>query len=208
MDNQKDVLEIFDKFTNKYDDRSLEDDLSTLSLDDNSGVKVYSRQGEFKAISLDTLAQYPYRIARWPESNKKSDSIASTDAMLVDKHRDLIFIEFKNQAVKNTKESVNEKAYQVWHMIMDIFDEMKDEVGYAIPLFIDNPLLFAREHITYILVFNPEKDYLSKERVEDAELAGLHYRTDFMLKIEKYLYKEAFVVTERELRKILKERLE
>ncbi|SFP38272.1 hypothetical protein SAMN04487928_101174 [Butyrivibrio proteoclasticus] len=204
MDNQKDVLEVFEKFAGKYDNCPLLGDLSTLSLDDNNGVLVYHKQGEFKAISLDTLAQYPYRIARWPESNKKSDSIASTDAMLVDKNKDWIFIEFKNQSVRNTKDSVNEKAYQVWHMIMDILDEMKSNI----PLYTDNPLLFAKEHITYILVFNPEKDFLSKERVEEAELAGLHYKTDFMLKIEKYLYKEAFVATESELRKILKERLE
>ena len=76
---------------------------------------------------MDEIAHNVYRIARFPDSVKESESLASADAFAISSEDIWYFIEFKNQKISKAKDSVTKKAFQNWYWIVDILYELKDK---------------------------------------------------------------------------------
>ena len=106
----------------------------------------------------------------------------------------MVFVEFKDQKINNTKDSVTKKAYQNWYWFLDILYEMKDRVDGGLFDF-DNPIEFAKQHVTYILVVSKEKNGNMIRKIHECIIAGEKYKLPFMEKLEKYIFKEAYAYT-------------
>ena len=68
-----------------------------------------------KIIDMDEIAHNVYRIARFPDSVKESESLASADAFAISSEDIWYFIEFKNQKNIKSKRQRNKKAFQNWY---------------------------------------------------------------------------------------------
>lgn len=66
---------------------------------------------DIDVISMDDIAHKPYRKIRYPESVKEEDSISTNDAFVISEENEWYFIEFKDQTLNKTKDSVSKKAY-------------------------------------------------------------------------------------------------
>lgn len=202
MTNYNHIKNLLEEFANKYgQNNTIESNLSDLSEDKleskNTGIRqlVYgSDKRNMQVLDMDEIAHNVYRIARFPESTKEAESPASADAFVISADNIWYFIEFKNQKISKAKESVTKKAYQNWHWLVDILYEMKDCLPYDIFNY-ENPIAFAKENVVYILVVSEEKNYPDVEKIHKCRLAGEKFRPEYMEKLEKYIFKEAYVYT-------------
>lgn len=80
-------------------------------------------------------------------------------------------------------------------MIMDIFYAIGSDHSSNI-LDLSNPIQFARNHITYIVVCNSKKDVYTWEQVRNCDNAGEHYTPDCLNKFKYFLFKDAYAYTE------------
>lgn len=165
----------------------------------NSGVRKYvyekSRQ-DLDIIDTDEIAHNIYRLVRFSDSKKESDSLASADAFVINSENIWYFIEFKNQQIAKAKESVTKKAYQNWYWLVDILHEMEEKKKIRYDAFnYENPITFARENVVYILVVSQEKNIVDADKIRKCSLAGEKFQPEYMKKLEKYIFKEAYVYT-------------
>lgn len=196
------------EFSKKYEQECvIESTMSGVSEDKNAsknfGIKmlVYeSDRNDMQVIDMDEVAHNVYRIARFPESTKESESPASADAFVISANDIWYFIEFKNQKISSAKESVTKKAYQNWHWLVDILYEMREKTSYNTFNY-ENPVEFAKENVVYILVVSEDKNYPDVKKMHDCILAGEKFCPDYMKKLGKYLFKEAYVYTPELLEK-------
>ena len=174
---------------------SLETSLHEASYDDTNKVYVYNdTQDNLNVISLDAFAQkiYLYQKFTQEEAHKISANdnkklpICSVDSFLIDNNGDWYFIEFKNQEIKNAKESVEQKAYQNFFWITELLFREKQ---------ILNPYTFAKERIYYILVVPFEKNERQSQIMKNLHSSCDFFRPIFMEKLRHYVYKDAFVYT-------------
>lgn len=149
---------------------------------------------DMQVIDMDEIAHKAYRVARYPESVKEDDSLASADAFVINADNMWYFIEFKNQEITKAKDSVTKKAYQNWYWLVDVLREMKDTIQYN-NFNYEDPISFARENVTYILVVSQEKNYNNVKKMHDCKLAGQKFLPQYMEKLEKYTFKETYVYT-------------
>ena len=63
-----------------------------------------------QVIDMDEIAHNAYRVARYPESVKEADSLASADAFVINADNMWYFIEFKNQEITKAKDSVTKQV--------------------------------------------------------------------------------------------------
>ena len=169
--------------------------LHETSVNDAKSVYLYeSSRKDVEVINMDSIAQGPYRNIRFPESNKKEDSISTNDAFIICDDNKWYFIEFKDQKLNNTKDSVSKKAYCNWHMILDIIYEMAQEKRLSAFRY-DNPIEFARENVNLILVVSEDKNPMDAKRVQDSISAGEKYVPPFLEKLQKYIYHDVFLYT-------------
>ena len=149
-----------------------------------------------KIIDMDEIAHNVYRIARFPDSVKESESLASADAFAISSEDIWYFIEFKNQKISKAKDSVTKKAFQNWYWIVDILYELKDKNNMQYNTFnYDNPIAFAKENVVYIMVVSEEKNIVDADNMRKCLLAGQKFQSDYMRKLEKYIFKEAYIYT-------------
>ena len=153
-------------------------------------------------IDMDEIAHNIYRLVRFPDSKKEEDSLASTDAFVINSENIWYFIEFKNQQITKAKESVTKKAYQNWYWLVEILYEMweKNEMQYDTFNY-ENPITFAKENVVYILVVSEEKNIVDVDKIRKCILAGEKFQPEYMKKLEKYIFKEAYVYTPQVLEK-------
>lgn len=203
MTNYDRMKNLLEEFADKYGQgcRVIESDISDLSEDKleskSTGARklVYgSDKQNMQVLDMDEIAHNIYRIARFPESTRESESPASADAFVIDADDTWYFIEFKNQRISKAKESVTKKAYQNWHWLVDILYEMKDSLPYD-TFDYENPIAFAKENVVYILVVSEDKNYPDVEKMHKCILAGEKFRPEYMEKLEKYIFKDAYVYT-------------
>lgn len=142
MTNYEQIKGLFQKFADKYKRQiCIETELSSASEDkaetkrtgDKKLVYENNRQ-DLKIIDMDEIAHNVYRIARFPDSVKESESLASADA-------------------------------------------------------------FAKENVVYILVVSEEKNIVDADKMRKCLLAGQKFQSDYMRKLEKYIFKEAYIYT-------------
>lgn len=89
---------------------------------------------------------------------------------------------------------MTKKAYQNWYWLVDVLREMKDTIQYN-NFNYEDPISFARENVTYILVVSQEKNYNNVKKMHDCKLAGQKFLPQYMEKLEKYTFKETYVYT-------------
>lgn len=152
MTNYDQIKEILKQFSDKYVTKIIiESKMSAVSEDKaaskNTEEKVLlyeDSRKDMQVIDMDEIAHNAYRIARYPESVKEDDSLASADAFVINADNMWYFIEFKNQEITKAKNSVTKKAYQNWYWLVDVLREMKDQIQYNNFNYEDPKLIFAK----------------------------------------------------------------
>lgn len=202
MTNYDQIKEILKQFSDKYVTRIIiESKMSDVSEDKAASKRTEKKvllyednRKDMQVIDMDEIAHKAYRVARYPESVKEDDSLASADAFVINADNMWYFIEFKNQEIAKAKDSVTKKAYQNWYWLVDVLREMKDTIQYN-NFNYEDPISFARENVTYILVVSQEKNYNNVKKMHDCKLAGQKFLPQYMEKLEKYTFKETYVYT-------------
>lgn len=72
----------------------------------------------------------------------------------------------------------------------------------------ENPVEFAKNHVTYILVVSKEKNENIVRKIHERILAGEKYKLPFLEKLEKYIFKEVYVYTPEYFRREFVENFE
>lgn len=162
-------------------------------------IYVYNGKQELDVIDMDFIARNGYKNIKKP-TEVIENPINTADAFLINSNNDWYLIEFKDSTIKSDKQGLKDnilkKAYSNWYMILDILYEMKNsEVAYT-DFYYDNPMQFAREHVSYILVCSTEKNPLIYKLIKECELSKSTYTPPFMSRLRGYLFKDAFVFTE------------
>lgn len=210
MTNYEQIKILLQAFANNYNQHVyIEDKLSSVSEDkaktDKTGAKqlVYENsRRDMDIIDMDEIAHSVYRLVRFPESTKEEESLASADAFVIASDNIWYFIEFKNQRISKAKDSVTKKAYQNWFWLVDILYEMREKKQMYYDSFnYDNPITFAKENVVYILVVSEEKNIEYIDKMHKCLLAGKKFQPEYMKKLEKYIFKEAYVYTPELLEK-------
>ncbi len=202
MTNYDQIKEILKQFSDKYVTRIIiESKMSDVSEDKAASKRTEKKvllyednRKDMQVIDMDEIAHKAYRVARYPESVKEDDSLASADAFVINADNMWYFIEFKNQEITKAKDSVTKKAYQNWYWLVDVLREMKDTIQYN-NFNYEDPISFARENVVYILVVSQEKNYNNVKKMHDCKLAGQKFLPQYMEKLEKYTFKETYVYT-------------
>lgn len=202
MTNYDQIKEILKQFSDKYVTKIIiESKMSDVSEDKAASKKTEKKvllyednRKDMQVIDMDEIAHKAYRVARYPESVKEDDSLASADAFVINADNMWYFIEFKNQEIAKAKDSVTKKAYQNWYWLVDVLREMKDTIQYN-NFNYEDPISFARENVTYILVVSQEKNYNNVKKMHNCKLAGQKFLPQYMEKLEKYTFKETYVYT-------------
>lgn len=104
MTNYEQIKMLLETFADNYNQHVyVEDKLSHVSEDkaetQKTGIEklVYENtRQDMDIIDMDQIAQNIYRCVRFPESEKKEDSLASADAFVISSDNIWYFIEFKN----------------------------------------------------------------------------------------------------------------
>ena len=202
MTNYDQIKEILKQFSDKYVTKIIiESKMSDVSEDKAASKRTEKKvllyednRKDMQVIDMDEIAHKAYRVARYPESVKEDDSLASADAFVINADNMWYFIEFKNQEITKAKDSVTKKAYQNWYWLVDVLREMKDTIQYN-NFNYEDPISFARENGTYILAVSQEKNYNNVKKMHDCKLAGQKFLPQYMEKLEKYTFKETYVYT-------------
>lgn len=202
MTNYDQIKEILKQFSDKYVTKIIiESKMSDVSEDKAASKRTEKKvllyednRKDMQVIDMDEIAHKAYRVARYPESVKEDDSLASADAFVINADNMWYFIELKNQEIAKAKDSVTKKAYQNWYWLVDVLREMKDTIQYN-NFNYEDPISFARENVTYILVVSQEKNYNNVKKMHDCKLAGQKFLPQYMEKLEKYTFKETYVYT-------------
>lgn len=192
----KNFLETFSKTV----DKDIETNLHEASFDNNNAVYIYENRKELNVLSMDVFAQQVYTKLRFlPKEivgrmNINDLAVATVDGFVIDKDNEWFFIEFKNTSSTsdNTKKSVVEKAYQNYSMLMSLFYENKVKKPFCLFDF-EQPMDFAKKHVTYILVVSEEKNYKDVAKLHGMAISGEKFRPEYMEKLRHYLFKDAYV---------------
>lgn len=180
-------------------DTELASDISTTSRNTETGVSLCS--SSMRVIDMDRFARQGYRKIILPVSETEDDSINTADAFMINRNNEWYFVEFKDAKLGNSKQSILKKAYSNLYAVLDVLYEMKKEKE-AYPDFpYEDPIHFIQEHVTYILVFSGAKNPLDAEQMLNYIKIRKKYLPIFMKRLQGYIYKEAYAVTEDEFEK-------
>lgn len=196
MDQYDEFKAMIDAYLNKHGQTpTYKASLHETSMNDAGSVYLYeSSRRDIEVINMDDIAQGAYRNTRFPESYKKEDSISTNDAFVICDDNKWYFIEFKDQKLNNTKDSVSKKAYCNWYMLLDIIYEMEQE-RHLSSFWYDDPIEFARENVNLILVVSEDKNPTEAKRIQDSINAKQQYTPVFLEKLQKYIYHDVFLHT-------------
>ena len=166
-----------------------------------SGKPVYWYYGtDLTVLNMDLIAKDGYRIIK--TGNTESHPVSTADSFLISASNEWYLIEFKDAAINakadTTKRGVMKKAYENWYMILDILYEMRDQYPMSGFDYLD-PVSFARNHVSYILVCSLKKNYELYSKIKNQELTGEHYTPPFMQRLKDYVFKDAYAYTEEHL---------
>ena len=175
--------------------------LHETSYDTSKTPMVYvydDKRTQLAVIDMDTFSQKVFTRLKYSPSEltEQKDinklAMSTVDALLIDKNNEWFFIEFKNQKISNSKDSVSKKAYQNYYLLMSLFYDYSRNYKNS-SFSISNPLKFAKNHITYILVVSEEENQRDVQKMHNISLAGEYFRPDFMDRLRHYLFKDAYV---------------
>lgn len=196
MSNYNDIVAMLEKYLSDNNiDISIKSDLHKASFNDNENNYLYNGK-KLQVVDMDNIAKKAYRLIKKPDSITEDDSVNTADAFLVDKENEWFFIEFKDSPLNSVKDSVLKKAYSNWYMLMDILFEMKENESEYLNFTFENPIKFAKENITYIVVCSLEKNPTTYKQIRRKRIIGEKYTAPFLERIKSYLFKDAYVYTE------------
>lgn len=147
-------------------------------------------------IDMDIFAQDGYRKIILPNSESIDDSINTADAFLINKDNEWYFIEFKYAKLGNSKISVLKKAYSNIYAVMDVLFAMKGTEYEYKGFDFANPILFVQKNVNYILVFSEKDNPSHVHQMINHKLKNEKYLPEFMRRLQGYIYKEAYAMTE------------
>lgn len=177
----------------------LASDISAASFNSEAGLSLCS--SKMAVLDMDSFARKGYRRLILPASCTEDDSINTADAFMINRDNDWYFIEFKDAKLGNSKHSILKKAYSNLYAVLDVLFAMKKQPE-AYPEFsYEDPIDFVHKHVTYILVFSAMKNPLDAEQALNHIKIRKRYRPEFMKRLQDYIYKEAYAVTEDEFEK-------
>lgn len=176
---------------------------SKNDADKNDIRHFYSGQ-ELDLIDMDYLAKKPYKDRRVDSAfqETKDDIVNTADGFIINDKNQWFFIEFKDCKLDGNKSQLKnniiKKAYGNWYMLLDILYNAEPDKRY-IHFYYDNPVKFAKENVTYILVCNSELNPRVSEQIKNNRFCNKKYTPIFMQKLKEYIFMDAYVYTEKEL---------
>lgn len=192
----RDILKQY--FADKGIDFPIETTLHDSSKNDHdkNTVPTYLYAGEknLSVISMDAVAQIGYKKLKGAPDGSKHN-VNTADAFLIDANKEWYFIEFKDCKISSKKENIEKKGMANWLMLMDILGDMDVDTCSKI-VDTNNFMQFARNHITYIVVCNGDKDLNTYEQVRNSNLTGEHYTPECLYKFKDFFFKDAYAYTE------------
>lgn len=198
MSNFCQISAMIDRYLIKHDiDQNIKSSMHNVSANDcNANAVVYLYNGEeLEVIDMDAIAKNGYKRIRKP-SLPSENPINSADAFLVNSDNEWFFIEFKDAAVNDSKTSIIKKAYSNWYMLMDVLYEMKG-TDYEYSQFdFDNPVRFAQQNVSYIVVCSAEKNPQIYLQIKNQDLVKQTYTPPFLERVKTYIFKDAYLYTE------------
>lgn len=147
-------------------------------------------------VDMDRFAKKGYRKIILPDSASEDDSVNTADAFLINGENKWYFVEFKDAKLSNSKASVLKKAYSNVYAVLDVLYAMdRNGEGYQDFDYAD-PVQFIRNHVSYVLVFCACKNPRDMIQMKNHRQKGEKYLPEFMKRLQGYIYKEAYAVTE------------
>lgn len=179
-------------FVNKKIHVDLETDLHEASLNENAIPPNYLFVGKNNicAISMDDIAKNGYRIIK----GATGKPVNTVDAFLADVNNEWFLIEFKDCKISSKKDNIEKKGMANFLMLVDIFSEMGEDCLDVFDL--ENPMKFARENITYILVCSENLNPYTYDQIRVCDHFNEKYTPPCLQKFKDYFFKNAYVYTE------------
>lgn len=175
-------------------DNELKTSVEKASFSSKAGASLC--HGDLEVIDMDKFAKKGYRKIILPNSTSEDDTINTADAFLINKDNEWYFVEFKLAKISNNKLSVLKKAYSNAYAILDVLYSMQNtEFAYG-QFDYDNPIKFLQDNAKYILVFSEKDNPSHVMQMKNHLYKNENYLPDFMARLQGYIYKEAFAVTE------------
>lgn len=178
---------------------NLVSDISNTSY--SSEVDASLCNSSMTVIDMDRFAKRGYRRIILPGSQTEDDSINTADAFMINRDNQWYFIEFKDARLGNSKHSILKKAYSNVYAVLDVLYEMKEQEEAYLQFSYENPIDFIHKNVTYILVFSGKKNPQDAKQMLNYKLIKGKYLPEFMKRLQGYIYKEAYAVTEDEFEK-------
>lgn len=173
-------------------------DLYAASRNTEGNRAVYQGKKNLQVIDMDRIAKEGYR--RIKTADWKDNPVNTADAFLIDDKNRWFFVEFKDSKLDATKDSLKnnilKKAYANWYMILDILYAMRESGTEWEQFQFGNPVRFAKEHVSYIVVCSADKNPLFYQQIKNHDLIGTHYTPLFMRRLKDYIFQDAYVYTE------------
>lgn len=171
---------------------------------DINDIKCFYNGKEMNVIDMDNIAKKPYRRIRVLEEFQSTlnDVVNTADGFVISKDNKWFFLEFKDSKINGAKDSLRHniirKAYGNWYMILDIFFSVNEDKRYVNFDYL-NPIKFAKENVTYILICNSAENPNVVTQIRNHKILNQNYTPVFMQKLKEYLFLDAYVYTEIEL---------
>ena len=193
MSNYERVKQLLERyFSQKGISVDLETDLHMSSINEQATPVNYLFCGKrnLSVISMDNIAQKGYRIAKAAVGKP----LNTVDAFLADVNNEWFFIEFKDCKISSKKDNIEKKGMANFLMLLDILSTMGEECKGVFD--VDDPMKFAREHITYILVCSEDDNAYTYDQIRVCDVLGENYTPPCLQKFKDYFFKDAYVYTE------------
>lgn len=172
-------------------------DMVNASEDGDNKVFVYTDSNHnMEVIKLDEYTN-DFKIRRRLEDNSITDyTPKAVDAVCVNKENEWFLIEFKNQPLESAINGATKKMHSSLWLIAFLYSTLSETMSDDVDI-----LRFAREHITFILVVNSEKNGSYEEAIGTTwEENGPFYSPYGLKKYKGYYFKELYVLTEKGLK--------
>lgn len=200
MSNLKKFTDMMEAYLDKKGcGMGLVSDISSTSLNSETGDSLC--HSTMCVIDMDRFARKGYRRIILPASETENDSINTADAFMINRDNEWYFIEFKDAKLGSSKQGILKKAYSNAYAVLDVLFEMKGQKEAYLQFAYENPIDFIHKHVTYILVFSSKKNPLDAEQMLNQIKIRGKYLPEFMKRLQGYIYKEAYAVTEGEFEK-------
>lgn len=179
-------------------------DTSKNDADKSNIAYLYCGAKDLEVIDMDIIAKKAYKDIKHAK-NVSNNFINTADAFLINKDNEWYFIEFKDAVIKSDndklKSNVLRKAYSNWYMVLDVLYNMKEKSTVYKGFDFENPIEFAKKHVYYIVVCSEAKNPNVYIQIKNSELIGEKYTPLFMQRLKDYLFKDAYLYTEKNLEK-------